>query len=354
LWNIGSFSRANARFPKSPPARSPQEADQMHLKTLQSDTEKFTSALQKAGLDPENVWLQSTYFDALNQAGGDIANKMLEPKQLEYVKKNGITPETMKEWRMQGYINRETGQRWVRPSGRLKGVPFGSSFKTEAALSHDQQRRADAIAEVLKNINLVQKSESNTQTKVDVGKEIPDTQQNPPPARISESNKTEITRAEIKIPYAVLKAGNNIRLSPALVEKMKNIAVEYKQATGKNLTITDGNRTSLEQSYMIIRQIRKGKLGIYRRKDAAIEVGKAYDTAKAQGKPNKEIAQDINLVIKRQIERGIYISPHLTNRGTDVRFWDMSAADKAKFVQIVNKYGGEVVKEPDHFHLQFK
>jgi len=32
----------------------------------------------------------------------------------------------------------------------------------------------------------------------------------------------------------------------------------------------------------------------------------------------------------------------------------MSAADKAKFVQIVNKYGGEVVKEPDHFHLQFK
>ncbi len=106
LWNIGSFSRANARFPKSPPARSPQEADQMHLKTLQSDTEKFTSALQKAGLDPENVWLQSTYFDALNQAGGDIANKMLEPKQLESVKKNGITPETMKEWRMQGYINR--------------------------------------------------------------------------------------------------------------------------------------------------------------------------------------------------------------------------------------------------------
>ncbi len=135
---------------------------------------------------------------------------------------------------------------------------------------------------------------------------------------------------------------------------MKNIAVEYKQATGNNLTITDGNRTPLEQSYMMIRQIRKGKLGIYGRKDAAAEVGKTYDNARAQGKSDKEIAQTISLVIEGQMKKGIYISPHLTNKGTDVRFWDMSNANKAKFVEIVNKYGGEVVKENDHFHLQFK
>ena len=352
-WNIGSFSRANARFPKSPPARTPQEADQMHLKTLQSDAGKFTNALEKAGLDPENVWLQSTYFDALNQAGPDIANKMLEPKQLAYVKQNGVTPETMKEWRMRGFINRDTGQRWVRQSGRLKGVPFGSAFKTEKALSHDQQRRADAITEVLKGINLIKKTESN-QTKVGVNKEIPVSKPNMPETKTVASNKTELTRSEIKIPYVELKAGNNIRLSPLLVEKIKNIAFEYKQATGKNLTITDGDRTPLEQSYMMIKQIRRDKLGIYGQKNAAMEIKQAYDKAKAQGKSDDQIAQDINLVIKKQIEKGIYISPHLTNKGADVRFWDMSPADKAKFIQIVNKNGGQVVKENDHFHLQFK
>ncbi len=253
-----------------------------------------------------------------------------------------------------GYINRETGQRWVRTSGRLKGVPFGSSFKTEAALSRDQQRRADAIAEVLKNIKLIEKSESKTQTQVDDGKKPSETKQTPPLAETSTSDKTELTRAEIKIPHAELKAGNNIRLSPALVGKMKNIAAEYNQATGKNLTITDGNRSSLEQSYMMIKQIRKGKLGIYGEKEAAREIGRAYDAAKAQGKSDREIAEDINQVIKSQIKKGTFISPHLTNKGTDVRFWDMSASDKAKFIQIVNKYGGEVVKENDHFHLQFK
>jgi len=255
---------------------------------------------------------------------------------------------------MQAYIDRDTGKRWVRTSGRLKGIFYGSAFKTDEKLSHDQDRRGKAILAILKNLGLIQRSESHAQSKVNTVTSVSDTLQNPSKAKISDSKKTELTRAEIKIPYVELKAENNIRLSPTLVEKLKYIAVEYKQATGKNLTITDGNRTSLEQSYMIIRQIRKGKLGIYRQKDAAIEVGKAYNTAKAQGKSYKEIAQDIKLVIKSQIERGIYISPHLTNKGTDVRFWDMSDVDKAKFVQIVNKYGGEVVKEPDHFHLQFK
>ncbi len=352
-WNLGAFSYA-PRGPNAPVAHSPQEADQIHLRALKGGVEKYTNALQRAGLDPENVWLQSTYFDVLNQAGSQIADKMLESKSLEYIKKNGVSPETMKEWRMQAYINIDSGKRWVRTSGKMKGIPFGSAFKTDEKLSRDQDRRGKAIQTILKNLNLIQKSETRIQPTGDAGKSAPVTEQNLPQTKFSESNKTELTGAEIKIPHAELKAGNNIRLSPALIGKMKNIAVEYKQATGNNLTITDGNRTPLEQSYMMIRQIRKGKLGIYRRKDAAAEVGKTYDNARAQGKSDKEIAQTISLVIEGQMKKGIYISPHLTNKGTDVRFWDMSNANKAKFVEIVNKYGGEVVKENDHFHLQFK
>ncbi|MEP6924850.1 MAG: LysM domain-containing protein, partial [Pyrinomonadaceae bacterium] len=35
LWNIGSFSRANERFPNEPKARTPEEADRLHLQHMQ-------------------------------------------------------------------------------------------------------------------------------------------------------------------------------------------------------------------------------------------------------------------------------------------------------------------------------
>jgi len=44
----------------------------------------------------------------------------------------------------------------------------------------------------------------------------------------------------------------------------------------------------------------------------------------------------------------------IVKRAADVKFSDMEAGDRAKFIQIVNKYGGEVVTENDHFHVQWR
>lgn len=155
------------------------------------------------------------------------------------------------------------------------------------------------------------------------------------------------------IPFANLKEGENIRLSsPLVVEKLTKIAADYYAATGKTLTITDGDRTALEQAYMMIRQIRKGELGLYTQKQAAAEVKKVYDAGR--GKSDDQIAQDIGKVIQNQIDsQGIFISRHLKNRGADIRSRDMTTKERNAFNQAAKNHGVEVLKEGDHLHLQF-
>ena len=352
LWNIGSFSRANARFPKSPPARSPQEADQMHLKTLQSDLGKFTNALQKAGLDPENVWLQSTYFDALNQAGGDIANKMLEPKQLEYVRKNGVTPETIKEWRMRGFINRETGQRWIRQSGRMKGVPLGSSFKTEAALSHDQQRRADAVAEILKNVNLIQKTSvsSNTETAKPVQAK---------PSSVTENSAQGTSTSSPAKSTAFYRVRNGILLTENARQKMDLIGREYFKQTGKTIEITSGTRTPYRQANAMYQKILLGdKFSEYTDQKSVREILNAYRQSKASGNSPEEIKQAMTRAIEVQVSNNTYISKHLQGGATDVslKTTDKQDLNKPAFIRAVRSVTGKEPLEerkPPHFHLQF-
>ncbi len=168
----------------------------------------------------------------------------------------------------------------------------------------------------------------------------------PPKEKDSNENSTVI-------PFAKLKEGQNIRLSPFVVEKLTKIAADYHEATGKTITITDGNRTAAEQAFLMIPQIKKGKFHLYSNKVAANEVKKVYDAGKANGKTENQIAEDITPVIQNQINKGIYLSRHLRDRGADIRFSDMSMAERKTFSQITRKHGGDPLIEDDHFHLQF-
>lgn len=353
--NLGSFSynpRGGGKV-----ANSPQEADEIYLGVLASRRAGYEKAVRAAGLDPNNALLASTYFDAANQSPR-AGNKMLA--QLDYIKQNGVTPETMKEWRFRGYVNVETGQRWAYPGKNGKtdyaGSGFNNVFKSrtgrfpneselQQTIRGDQNRRQTEIVKALNAQGY--KSDKPVQTRT-APVETPTVPVN------TNGNQTETSSNRLNIPHVKFKAGNDIRLSPFVADKMKDIAAEYNRLTGKSLTITDGNRNATEQAYMMIRQIRKGKIGIYRNKQAAAEVKGAYDKAVAGGKSDRQIAADIAKVIQNQINNGTYISPHLRNKGADVRFYDMSAAERSAFRQAANKFGGEVVIENDHFHVQFK
>ncbi len=361
-WNIGSFSYSNERGGQK--ANSPEDADRIQLRKLSKEKDVYVAAMKKAGLDPNNSLLATVYLDSFNQSE-KAARLLLKPQNLEYIKKNGITIETMREWRFRGFVNKETGQRWRYESGGLAGGSgkiglagvarqrYGRPVTEEEiqkVIRQDQTRRVNALVKPMKSVGLLTvKNQTNANKGLGEKRPLPET-----PANKTASNEKELSRAEINIPYVKLKPGNDIRLSPQVAVRLGKIANEYHQATGKNLTVTDGNRSSLEQGFMMIRQIRKHKLGIYRARNAALEVKKVYDAGMARGKSDNQIAQDIAVVIKGQIARGVYISPHLRNNAADIRFSDMGVGDRARFTQIVNKYGGEVVTENDHFHIQWK
>ncbi len=67
----------------------------------------------------------------------------------------------------------------------------------------------------------------------------------------------------INIPFAKLKEGENIQLSPMVIEKLALIAADYRAATGNSITITDGIRNATEQAFLMIPQIEKGKIHLY-------------------------------------------------------------------------------------------
>ncbi|MBA4124673.1 MAG: LysM peptidoglycan-binding domain-containing protein [Acidobacteria bacterium] len=372
-WNIGSFSYSNERG-GAQKAKSPEDADRIQLGRLYKNKDVYAAAMNKAGLDPNNALLATVYLDMYNQSPTS-AELLLKPENLKYLKENGVTIETMKEWRYRGFINPETGKQRINGRGKSAGGNLASGDlrdgyaglanrtalkkynrsatedELKALIRRDQNRRVDAMIQPLKDIGLLS-IENQTATQKPVGDKRPQLETSPTAGTVS--NKGEIPKSEINIPHIKLKPVNDIRLSPQVAVRLGKIAADYYQATGKNLTITDGNRTPLEQGFMMIKQIRIRKLGIYRRKDAAMEIKQAYDNAVAQRKSDKQIAQDIAVVIKEQINKGVYISPHLRNNAADVRFSDMEAGDRAKFIQIVNKYGGEVVTEKDHFHVQWR
>ncbi len=169
LWNIGSFSRANARFPKERPANSPAEADRMHLQKLQSSKAEYVEAMKKAGLDPNDALLASTYMDAVNQSPL-AAKRMLNPDNLAYIKEKGVSVETMKDWRLGGFVNLKTGQRFTNPNGKLAGNGLADIVHERMQKKHgrpateteiqqfirqDQGRRVDAMAAALKKMNLL-------------------------------------------------------------------------------------------------------------------------------------------------------------------------------------------------------
>jgi hypothetical protein len=173
LWNIGSFSRANARFPGQKPAKTPQEADAKHLKSLEKDKEKYVNALKAKNLNPNNALLASTYFDAINQSVR-AGNKMLAPQNLNYLAKNGISVKTVKEWRAGGYINLETNQRWLNSKGKPVGGGLANianqniqqKYKRNATESEilatirkDQSRRIDAMVGTLEEMGLISGSQ---------------------------------------------------------------------------------------------------------------------------------------------------------------------------------------------------
>jgi hypothetical protein len=146
-----------------------------------------------------------------------------------------------------------------------------------------------------------------------------------------------------------------VLLPPPVEKKVGEIADAFFNLTKKKIVITDGTRTPAEQAVQVFNKIVAHELTIYTNHKAANEIKAAFDLARSQGKSKSDTIKAMTAVIESQVERGVFISRHLTGKAFDVRNKDMTAKQQAVFKQVAQTIGGVTVLpegKPPHFHVQ--
>lgn len=148
-----------------------------------------------------------------------------------------------------------------------------------------------------------------------------------------------------------------VTLPPVVKEKVTRIADGYHRRTGKPLVITSGARDASEQAEAMYELFRLGAdvTSLYRNKSALREIQQVYEDGRAAARPAGAVVTAMAEVIRRQVERGVYISAHLRAGAVDVRNRDMSTTEKRALLDAIAEVGGVSALEeakPPHYHLQ--
>ena len=152
----------------------------------------------------------------------------------------------------------------------------------------------------------------------------------------------------------ILKPG--VILSHDIEIKVRQLADRYHALSNRTLVVTSGTRTAKSQAAAMYGKLAGGDdLAVYKNQVAAQEIKKAYDDGVRDGKTEKQIIGDMEIVIDAQIKKQVYISQHLRAGAVDIRSRDMSDTDKEMFRQAAEGVATSIILEstPPHFHLQF-
>jgi D-alanyl-D-alanine carboxypeptidase len=147
----------------------------------------------------------------------------------------------------------------------------------------------------------------------------------------------------------------DVLLTAAVRPRLRVLTQEYRRQTGRCLHVTSGYRTPDRQALAMYENLEKYSIeyvvGTYTDKRAAWQVVHAYldnrnDRARAVSKMTD--------VIRSQIHHKKYLSNHLLEAAFDIRKRGAEGADLPVLTSIVKSMGGELVKEKDHYHVEFR
>ncbi|MBK9262052.1 MAG: hypothetical protein IPM54_19890 [Polyangiaceae bacterium] len=149
----------------------------------------------------------------------------------------------------------------------------------------------------------------------------------------------------------------DVALSGPVADKVDELDDAYFKRTGKHLTVTSGARDAVQQAKAMYKMMRLGgdPMRLYRNKEAAREIKRAYEQARAKKKSPDDVVGAVHSVIQKQMARGIYISAHLRAGAVDVRSRDLTRTEKKHFAKVVAEMKDVQMLEeftPPHFHLQ--
>lgn len=148
---------------------------------------------------------------------------------------------------------------------------------------------------------------------------------------------------------------DRVEISATLEKDIDKISKTYYEATCKELIVTDGQRSAASQAQAIFNKLRvdgeNAVRQLYKNKILINEVITAWRNA-----ANENRLEEMTRTIQSQIDRGDYISLHLTSKAFDVRSRTMSEKEKRAFKEAVYKRKGKVVDETSsgepHYHVQ--
>ena len=119
--------------------------------------------------------------------------------------------------------------------------------------------------------------------------------------------------------------------------------------------VTSGTRTAASQARAMFEKIRAGASMNDYPQQALRGIMAAYRAGMAAHETDAQIENRMAAVIQAQMNSGIFISPHLTGRGVDVRTRDLTPEQERTLERIAGEEGVRTHPEgrPPHLHLTF-
>ncbi len=146
---------------------------------------------------------------------------------------------------------------------------------------------------------------------------------------------------------------------PLDVERLVyQLARKYREKTGRLLVITSGTRTPKTQARAMYTKLARGAnlRRLYKKTEAVQEVIVAYKKSRRAGKRPVGIINAMAEILRAQVDRGIYLSPHLRAGAVDLRSRNMSRRSKRALRRIIKSWGcfklNREERIPPHFHLE--
>ena len=154
----------------------------------------------------------------------------------------------------------------------------------------------------------------------------------------------------------------NVVLSSDARAKLRRIADEYYERTGRDLYITSGSCTPKKQVEVMYDNFanHRNQNPPYRDRLSFKEIEAVYDLGMRQSWGRTRTIEAMTSIIENQIAHGRYIPRHLRGEGVDVRIRDMTLYEKRAFEKAVDHILGLDARghhrwflETDHYHVQF-
>ena len=141
------------------------------------------------------------------------------------------------------------------------------------------------------------------------------------------------------IPGVEQKPG--VKLNDKMIDFLK--ALRAKVPTEIPITVTSGFRTPEEQAKAL--QVKRNG------KDDLVALYGVVNAKKILDVPNEVSAMTV--VIKKMIEQGVYMSPHMRGNALDIRSKNWSRDQLAQVEKVVTELGAKPLEEkiPPHLHV---